>query len=41
MEEICKHFMLGTSGTTNLEEMTKKISVQKIIMLNSLTKTWH
>ena len=27
MEEICKHFMLGPSGTTNLEEMMKKISV--------------
>ena len=25
MEEICQNFMLGTSGTTNLEEMTKKI----------------
>ena len=27
MEEICKNFMLGNSGRTNLEEMTKKISV--------------
>ena len=27
MEEICKNFMLGTSGRTNSEEMTKKISV--------------
>ena len=41
LEEICKHFMLGPTGTTNLEEMTNKITVLEIKMQNSLTKTWH
>ncbi len=27
LEDICKHFMLGPSGPTNLEKMTNKISV--------------